>query len=144
MSKRFPTQEDIDAFLAEPRLAMLIYNGARSGPTGVPVWFDWNGNEVQMFSGRTSRKIEHLKGDPNISVLVTNRVGEQEGWIAFDGKIKVADFAPDVWPDVIDRIAPKYWDLSDPARASEIDSWRSEPQHFVSLVLLPSAIRSGA
>ena len=80
MSNRFETAEEREAFLAEPRLAMLIYNGARPGPTGVPVWFDWDGEVVHMFADRGTPKMDHLTNDPNVSVLVTNHIGEREGW----------------------------------------------------------------
>lgn len=136
--------EEIRAFLAEPRLAILMYNGSRPGPTGVPVWFDWDGETVQMFAGRTSLKVRRLEVDPEVSVLVTNRVGEAEGWVAFDGKIEIGDFDAQEWRTLIDRVAPRYWDLGNPEYASVIDQWRAAPEAFVSLTLVPGAVRSGA
>ncbi|MEM1436966.1 MAG: pyridoxamine 5'-phosphate oxidase family protein [Pseudomonadota bacterium] len=144
MAKRFNSQSEIDAFLETPRLAMLLYQGPRPSPTGVPVWFDWNGTAVRMFAGRTSAKVKQLQQDPNISVLVTNRVGEPEGWVAFDGQVAIADFETDDWTALLDRVAPRYWDLSDPAYAKEIAGWRAAPEAFVSLTLVPESIRSGA
>ena len=144
MSKRFPSQKEIDAFLDEPRLAMLLYRGARPSPTGVPVWFDWNGEVVSMFADRKSPKVQHLQDDPHASVLITNRVGEPEGWVAFDGKVEISDFTPETWVPLLDRVAPRYWDLSIPAYADEIAGWRSAHEAFVSLTLEPSGIRSGA
>ena len=111
---------------------------------GVPVWFDWDGTSVRMFSARTSPKVRHLARNPNISVLVTNRVGEPEGWVAFDGKVEIGDFAADDWLALIDRVAPRYWDLSDPSYRGEIDKWRASPEAFVAMTLTPEAIRSGA
>ena len=144
MSKRFKNQQEIDAFLEEPRLAMLMYNGSRPAPTGVPVWFDWDGEIVRMFAGRTSPKVQQLTNDPNVSVLVTNRVGEPEGWVAFDGEVSVSDFTAEDWVTLIDRVAPRYWDLSDAAYGKEIENWKTVPDAFVSLELQPATIRSGA
>lgn len=144
MSKRFPTRQDIDEFLQTPRLAMLMYHGPRPAPTGVPVWFDWDGECVRMFASRTSPKVAHLTDNPNISVLITNNVGEPEGWVAFDGQVRIGDFAADDWQALIDRVAPRYWDLADPGYRNEIDGWRASPEVFVSLELIPDAIRSGA
>jgi len=144
MAKRFETQQEIERFLAEPRLAILIYRGSQPGPMGVPVWFDWNGQAVQMFAGRSSPKVTHLRNDPNVSVLVTNRVGEPEGWVAFDGNATLADFEPDEWSALLDRVAPRYWDLKVPAYAEQIEGWRSAPEAFVSLKIVPEKIRSGA
>ena len=144
MVKRFNSQQEMDTFLETPRLAMLLYNGPRPSPTGVPVWFDWDGSTVRMFAGRGSPKVARLTEDPNVSVLVTNQVGEPEAWVAFDGKVTVSDFEPEDWRALIDRVAPRYWDLSDPGYGSEIEGWRAAPEAFVSLMLKPGAIRSGA
>lgn len=144
MAKRFETQLEIDTWLVEPRLAILMYRGSRPGPTGVPVWFDWDGNVLRMFAGRTSPKVKQVTADPNVSVLVTNRVGEPEGWVAFDGQVTISDFEPDVWTALLDRVAPRYWDLSNPQYAQEIEGWRAVPEAFVSLELVPEKIRSGA
>lgn len=144
MSKRFNSQQEIEEFLAEPRLAILMYNGKRPAPTGVPVWFDWDGHTLQMFAGRTSPKVALLRRDPAVSVLVTNRVAEPEAWVAFDGSVNIGDFAPADWQALIDRLAPRYWDLSNSAYAEQISDWRSAPEAFVSLALVPDTIRSGA
>ena len=138
------TNEEIERFLAEPRLAMLLYHGPGPSPLGVPVWFDWDGNAVLMFSARTSPKIEALKRNPNVSVLVTNRVGEPEGWVAFDGEAVIGEFAADEWTALIDRVAPRYWDLSHSGYHTTIDQWRAAPEAFASLTVTPSSIRSGA
>ena len=144
MSKRFNSQHKIDTFLKEPRLAMLIYPGSRPAPTGVPVWFDWDGKMVRMFTGRTSPKVRQLTNNPNVSVLVTNRVGEPEGWVAFDGKVAIKDFSAADWSIFLNRVAPRYWDLTDPAFAKEIEGWRAVPEAFVMLELEPEVVRSGA
>ena len=144
MSKRFKTQQEIDAFIEEPRLAILMYQGKRPAPTGVPVWFDWNGKVVSMFAGRTSPKVQELTKNPNISVLVTNRVGEPEAWVAFDGEVMINDFTQQIWSALLDQVAPKYWDLSEPTYAKEIESWHGMPGAFVSLQLTPEKIRSGS
>ena len=60
MSKRFNSQHEIDTFLKEPRLAMLIYPGSRPAPTGGPVWVDWDGKIVRIFTSRTSPKVRQL------------------------------------------------------------------------------------
>ncbi len=138
------TEQEIETFLKEPRLAMLLYNGSRPSPTGVPVWFDWDGEIVRMFASRTSAKVKQLQADPNISVLITNRVGEPEGWVAFDGEAALGEFAADEWLALINRVAPRYWDLSNPDYGSVIEQWRAAPEAFTALTLKPSAIRSGA
>ena len=113
-------------------------------PIGVPVWFDWDGKIVRMFAGRTSPKVRRIAASPNISVLVTNKVGEPEAWVAFDGEAVISDFDANDWAALLDRVAPRYWDLSDETYAQEIAGWRAAPEAFVSIELQPDKIRSGA
>ena len=144
MAKRFETQQEIDSFLKEPRLAILIYQGKRPSPTGIPVWFDWDGQALRMFTGADSAKIKYLRENPKASVLVTNHVGEPEGWVAFDGTIEISDFGAEDWQQLIDRVAPRYWDLNREPYGEEIKNWRASPQMFSSLTMIPDRIRSGA
>ena len=144
MAKRFEPQQEIDSFLKEPRLAILIYQGKRPSPTGIPVWFDWDGQALRMFAGADSAKIKHLRENPDASVLVTNHVGEPEGWVAFDGTIEISDFGAEDWQQLIDRVAPRYWDLNRESYGEEIKNWRASPQMFSSLTMIPDRIRSGA
>ena len=79
MSKRFATSEARDAFLQEPRLAILMYQVSdlplqvfQFGSTGTAVY-------CSIVAGASSDKIKHLRKNPNASVLVTNHVGEPEG-----------------------------------------------------------------
>ena len=144
MSKSLKNHANLNAFLATPRLAMLLYNGSGPAPTGVPVWFDWDSQVVRMFAGRNSPKITHLREDPNISVLVTNLIGEAEGWVAFDGSVTLGEYTTEEWTTLIDRMAPRYWDLSDEYHAKTIEQWREMPEAFISLELRPTKIRSGA
>ena len=97
-----------------------------------------------MFAGRNSPKVTHLTTNPNASVLITNQVGEPEGWVAFDGKIHISDFNAGDWVGLLDRIAPKYWDLSNAAHAQTLADWREAPEAMVSLEMTPDRIRSGA
>tara|TARA_B100000686_G_C16711653_1_gene929519 strand:+ start:464 stop:901 length:438 start_codon:yes stop_codon:yes gene_type:complete len=143
MAKRFNSEQERNLFINEPRIASLMYWGTLPAPRGVPVWFEWDGKTVRMFAFRTSPKISHLKKNPNISVLIFNHVGEPEGWVAFDGMVSISDISMDEWHPFLDRVASKYWDLSDPAYAKEIQSWCENPESFVWLTLEPESIRSG-
>lgn len=130
-----------DAFLADPRLAILMTHRTGKGPMGVPVWFDWSGGEVHMFAAKDSAKVRRLQADPRVSVLVTNRVGEQESWVAFDGDVEIRE---DGGLDLANRLAPRYWDLNNPNLKATLDNWRQAPEAFCLLTMTPSAIRSGA
>lgn len=143
MTKKFNLTE-LREFLNKPRLAILLYHGKRPAPIGVPVWFDWDGKTVHMFAGRTSAKVKQLQNNPEISVLITNDVGEPEGWVAFDGRAELSDFTSDSWQKLLDKVAPRYWDMSQDSLKTEIDNWRTIPEAFIAISLTPSSIRSGS
>ncbi|MDJ0788071.1 MAG: pyridoxamine 5'-phosphate oxidase family protein [Myxococcota bacterium] len=130
-----------DAFLAEPRLAILMSSRKSGTPLGVPVWFEWSDGEVRMFALGTSLKVKRLRRDPRASVLVTNRVGEPEGWVAFDGEMTVGDHEGAI--ELAERMAERYWDLDDPERQQTLELWRAAAQALCTLTLVPDRIRTG-
>ena len=128
-----------EAFLATPRLGVLMMN-REPAPIGVPLWFEWNGTTVEMFSNAQMPKIRRIKRNPNASVMAVNSVGEPEGWVAFDGTIEITN------PGGIElatRLAERYWDLSDPTHRSILDGWQQSPDAMCQLTLTPAQIRSG-
>ena len=128
-----------DAFLAAPRLAVLMTNRNVPAPIGVPVWFEWNGSTVEMFADVTSPKMRRIARDPNASVLVTNAVGEAEAWVAFDGTIEIASGGI----ELATRLAERYWDLSIPGYRAVLDAWQQAPDALCQLTLTPTRIRTG-
>lgn len=141
MPAYFQNDDERDAFLAEPRLAILMTNREDNAPIGVPVWFEWDGSVVQMFAAKGTKKLRRIEKDPRVSVLVTNRVGETEVWVAFDGVIEVQEGGT---AELIGRMGQKYWDLSDPKLKEMLDLWVQAEEAMVLLTLKPSRIRSGA
>jgi hypothetical protein len=94
-----------------------------------------------MFAAKGTKKLRRIEKDPRVSVLVTNRVGETEVWVAFDGVIEVQEGGT---AELIGRMGPKYWDLSDPKLKEMLDLWVQAEEAMVLLTLKPSRIRSGA
>lgn len=108
MVNRFNSEYERELFLQEPRVASLMYWGTQPAPIGVPVWFEWDGKTVRMFAFRTTPKIKHMKKNPHISLLAHNRTGEPEGWVAFDGVVRISDISANEWGQFLDRIIPNY------------------------------------
>ncbi len=135
------SDDERNAFLAEPRLGILITLRVDGTPIGIPVWFDWNGEVVKMFAGKDSNKVVRLKNNPTASLLVTNRVGEPERWIAFDGTVGISEHGG---IELAEKLAPRYWDMSDAGRAAELATWREYADTFCLLTLTPARIRTGS
>jgi PPOX class probable F420-dependent enzyme len=128
-----------NAFLAVTRLGMLSTLADDGAPVTVPVWFEWDGEVIRMFSGATSGKVRRIARDSRASLLVPNAVGEPEGWVAFDGRIDVCD---DGAIELAERLAPRYWDMNRPDLRAELDGWRRNAASLRLLELRPTAIRS--
>ena len=139
MAQAFRDEAERDAFLAEPRLAILISNRDRQAPIGVPVWFEWDGEQVLMFSAKGVAKIRRIEQDPRAMVLVTNHVGEDEAWVSFEGEMEILP-EEDAWP-LAERLARRYWDVE--AKEDTLAAWEAAKDSFVLLRMKPVRIRTG-
>jgi PPOX class probable F420-dependent enzyme len=133
------TVAEREAFLSVPRLGMLTTLAADGAPVTTPVWFEWDGHVVRVFSGASSAKVSRIERDPRASLLAANAVGEPEAWIAFDGELTVTR---DGAIELAERLARRYWDMADSAHRRELESWRSEAQHLRVLTLTPKRVRT--
>ncbi|MBU1228186.1 MAG: TIGR03618 family F420-dependent PPOX class oxidoreductase [Actinobacteria bacterium] len=140
MTDPVDTKAKLEAFLAEPRLGTLITRRRDGTPVGVPVWFEWTGTSVEMFASRTSAKVRRVRKNPAASLVVANHIGEYEAWVSFEGAVTVSDQGG---IELANRLASRYWDLSDPRNRKELDSWERNPEAFCLLKLTPHRIRTG-
>lgn len=129
-----------DQFLSRPRLATLSTNRKEGTPIAVPVWFEWDGRVIRMFSSTTAAKVRRLQRDPRASVLVTNHLDEPENWVAFDGEVTIEK---DGGIELAERLAPRYWDLEVTERRATLDLWRQAKDFMCLLTLEPKRIRTG-
>ncbi len=128
-----------DAFLDAPRYGILTTLISDGSPIAVPVWFVWNGESVRMFTSLLSPKVRRIQADPRASLLVTNRLDEPESWVAFDGVVTIHE---EGGFELAERLAPRYWDLSDADRRSTLDLWRKAAAALRVLELVPTRIRT--
>lgn len=137
------SRAEIDDFLSEPRIGVLCTNDLDGSPNGVPVWFEWDGEQVRMFSSASHRKIARLENDPRASLLVAREVGEPEAWVAVDGVVAIGEEG--VVP-LMERLAARYWADEDPAiaraHAETVESWRRAAAQLRLLTIVPEEIRS--
>ncbi len=63
----------LDAFLAQPLVAVLSTVDERGRPRSTPVWFHWREGAAWMFTARTSRKWRNLLARPYASLCVDTR-----------------------------------------------------------------------
>ncbi|MDM8519536.1 pyridoxamine 5'-phosphate oxidase family protein [Anaerolineales bacterium HSG6] len=133
------TEEFREEFLAKTRYGYLTTLTRDGAPRTVPLWFDWDGHIVRIFSGIGSPKIKRIKHDARITLLVSNDMSEGEMWVAFDGsaEIKLKGVM-----ELIEQLAARYWDLSNPKLKATLDSWKATPEQFCMIELVPTRIRT--
>ena len=111
------TAEDLE-FLRRPLHGFLSMAAGPVSPQPRPVWFEATADgTVQFFTEPESLKVRRLRRDPRASIVVAAPVGERERWVSVAGRVTVE---PDCDPEVITRLAARYWDLDDPIRAAEL------------------------
>jgi nitroimidazol reductase NimA-like FMN-containing flavoprotein (pyridoxamine 5'-phosphate oxidase superfamily) len=107
------TTEDLE-FLRRPLHGFLSVAG---GPPR-PVWFEATAEgTLQLFTEPDSAKVRRLRRDPRAALVVAAPMGERERWVSVTGS---ATLEPDGAHDLASRLAARYWDLDDPARADDL------------------------
>jgi hypothetical protein len=129
------TAEDL-AFLARPLHGFLTVAAGPQPPQPRPVWFEATAEgTLQLFTGLETVKVRRLRKDPRASVVVAAPVGERERWVSVAGRTTVET---DGGHDLAARLAARYWDLSDPTRAAELQELLAAEQ--VRIVIHPETV----
>jgi hypothetical protein len=126
------TSDDLE-FLRRPLHGFLTVAGAEPRP----VWFEAAGDgTIQLFTEPDAAKVRRVRRDPRASIVVAAPVGERERWVSVAGRASVE---PDGGHDLAARLAARYWDLDDPARAADLEAILKTDQ--VRLVIHPERVR---
>jgi PPOX class probable F420-dependent enzyme len=132
------TAAEVEAFLAEPRIAKLATLRADGSPTIVPVWFEWDGATATVFTERASPKVKRIRADPRVALSVEEPVGVPERWVTLEGTASIEEAGG---IELARRLAPRYYT---PGRAREaLAQWERVADSWVLLRIIPSRIRSG-
>jgi PPOX class probable F420-dependent enzyme len=133
------TPAEREAFLSRPRLGILTTLRDDGSPVATPVWFEWDGQRVRVFSSATSAKIRRLERDPRATLVVVNDLDEPEAWVAFDGEMSISS---DGALELAERLAQRYWDMTIDEHKRSVDSWRKASTSLRVLELRPIRVRT--
>jgi len=133
------TETQRNAFLREPRVAVLSTLSDEGTPVSIPIWFEWDGQHARVFSGTSSPKMRRIEKNPAASLLVANPTGEPEAWVSIEGAISIE---PDGAFDLAERLALRYWGLANPTHAKTVEDWRATADTLRVLEIVPTRIRS--
>ncbi|GAB7071024.1 pyridoxamine 5'-phosphate oxidase family protein [Mycobacterium hodleri] len=129
------TEDDL-AFLRRPLYGFLSVAVGPRPPQPRPVWFEvTDRGTVELFTGPDTVKIRRLRRDPRASLVVAAPVGERERWTSVAGHTEVA---ADGAHELAARLAARYWDLADPARAADLADLLAHDQ--VRLIIHPDSV----
>jgi PPOX class probable F420-dependent enzyme len=70
----------------EPNLAVVAALHENGTPHQTVVWVDWDGEHVLLNLNNFRAKLDHLRRDPRVSVLVLDR-NDPFRWLAIEGKV---------------------------------------------------------
>jgi hypothetical protein len=111
------THHDLE-FLRRPLHGFLSVAATPLPPQPRPVWFEaTDEGTIQLFTEPDSLKVRRLSRDPRASIVVAAPVGERERWLSVAGRTTVE---PSGAHELAARLAARYWDLGDPARADDL------------------------
>lgn len=127
---------EINTFLGVPRIATLVTLNANGSPNAVPVWYDWDGHVLWMFTQERTAKVRRIRNDNRACVSIYAGVGEPETWVTFEGVIEVV---PEGGMEMACRRANDYYE---PEKANQTIAVWSELKDWVLLKLEPTTVRS--
>ena len=81
------TPTEIDAFLAEPNIAVVATAGPSGKPHAMPIWYLWRNGKVLFHTGGDSKKMRNLRANERISVVVDTKVAPYKV-VVIEGKAR--------------------------------------------------------
>ena len=86
------TPTEIDAFLAEPRDAVLSVMLASGRAMGTPIWFRWVDGVARFQSPTTSAKTAALRATGRASLCVHEQPLQVARYVTIEGLVREVDF----------------------------------------------------
>jgi len=95
------TEEQIDAFLREPRISMLATVQPDGSPHVTPVWHHYDGERLFVCSDDDAVKVRNVKHEPRVTLLVST-VSPPHQYVMVQGRAELSR----------DRISELVWAMS--------------------------------
>lgn len=81
------TPQELDAFLAEPHIAVVASSGPTGKPHAMPVWYAWRSGKLLFHTGADSKKMRNLRTNPRLSVVVDSKVAPYKA-VVIEGRAR--------------------------------------------------------
>lgn len=130
------TDEQFEAFMSEPHIAVLSTVGLDGRPHQAPVWHLWEDGVSYVFTGRRSRKWQNLLRDPEVSLCI-DRNDVPYAYAVVQGTAAESDRS---LQEVVQRMATTYYE---PDRAAEMSArYRDGAPDIVLIAITPESVIS--
>ena len=83
------SRAEIEAFLAEPRNAMVGAIRRDGRPQMTPNWFHWDGSRFYVSTTKRRRKFENFSRDPRVQLVIDDATGFRT--VLVDGTVELRD-----------------------------------------------------
>ena len=67
------TPDELDAFLAQPHIAIVATASPAAVPHAMPIWYSWRDGKLLFHTGEGSKKMRNLRQNNRISVVVDSK-----------------------------------------------------------------------
>lgn len=81
---------EAEAFLREPRVAVIATVDRDGHPRTAPVWFLWDDGAAHLFTSRGTRKWREIEANPHVSLCIDERDPERYEAVIIDGRVEEA------------------------------------------------------
>ena len=95
---------EIEEFLQQPYISHLTVVDESNNPFPVPIWFKYEDGNLWLISNIKSKKIEHIRKNPNVSLSIANSSRPYQ-YVIFNGIAEISDPAD---PNKIIQVCTKY------------------------------------
>ena len=130
------TREQRDAFLREIRIGTLCTLNADGSPNALPLWYEWDGEKLRMFSMEDTGKVRRLRKDARACLSVEEPGGTLEAGVTVEGVVAIL---AEGGKELALKLAALYYE--DEKREKTLATW-GKTDGWVLLEMTPTRIRS--
>ena len=120
-------QDELSAFLAETRIAVMATLNRDGSPQLTPNWYYYDGERLTFITTKERLKFFNLRRDSRMSVCVYDAPLASD-YVVIEGRASIDD--GDIWDDAR-HIVTRY---VEPGQVDEyIERWKTEPRILVTV-----------
>ena len=84
------SQQEMRAFLDEPRIGHLVTLRPDGSPHAAPIWYEYRDGQFLIWTSRDTRKFKNIAGDARAALSVATD-GEPYKYVCVEGTVTVSD-----------------------------------------------------